>query len=155
MMRNSGRINAGTLHCRTALKTLRSGWRWWGGPGPGGREWGKVSRGGPFWPRKRGRPPLLGASASRSMMPSAKRALDVVSVIPAVSAGGTTQHRTVSPREAPLLAQEGKPGEVLHKGPSPIILSRLEEWLGRYPDRGIARFLGDGFSQGFRLPVFE
>lgn len=45
--------------------------------------------------------------------------------------------------------------EVLRKGPSPILLSGLEFWLGRYPDREAARFLWEGFVSGFSLPIAE
>ena len=44
-------------------------------------------------------------------------------------------------------------GVTLEKGPSPIKIQVLEEWLKSYPCREDANYLVDGFKYGFRIPT--
>lgn len=118
----------------------------------------RPSLSGPFLPRRRGRPHSTKANVSPLMIQSATGARDVIFVTLAGCAGEVTRLRTVSPKGAAprgLGPDRGMPEEMRRKAPSPIVLSSLELWLGRYPDRESARFLWEGFSFGFRLPISQ
>lgn len=76
-------------------------------------------------------------------------------VMPVGYAGSGTRLGIVSRRavgDPPLGATEV---EMLLKAPSPIVLSVLHRWLSRYPVEEDARFLFEGFSFGFRLPISQ
>ncbi|XP_067323909.1 uncharacterized protein [Anolis sagrei] len=80
--------------------------------------------------------------------------------MPALYARGITQPKPVSKESQPDLIQEIHSSQerirlrpIFQKGPSPIKLAPLSEWLKTYPNRTAAAYLLQGFSHGFRIPA--